>query len=127
MNPTPLARRFTPALAAVLAVALLLFAAYLWLAFHYSYSDGERAGFIQKFSRKGWICKTWEGELALVAMPGSTPEKFFFTVRDDDLAQRINALVGQRVALVYDQHRGLPGNCLGETEYFVREVKAIGG
>ena len=127
MNPTPLARRFTRALAAALFVVLLLFAAYLWLAFHYSYSDGERAGFIQKFSRKGWICKTWEGELALVAMPGSTPEKFFFTVRDDDLAARINALVGQRVALVYDQHKGLPGDCFGETEYFVREVKAIGG
>lgn len=127
MNSTPFAKRLTRALVAALAIALLLVAAYLWLAFHYSYSDGERAGFIQKFSRKGWICKTWEGELALVAMPGSTPEKFFFTVRDDALAARINALVGQRVAVVYEQHKGLPGDCFGETEYFVREVKAISG
>jgi len=126
MNPTPPAKRLTRALAAGLVLVLLLLGAYLWLAFHFSYSDGERAGFIQKFSRKGWICKTWEGELALVAMPGSTPEKFFFTVRDDDLAARINALVGQRVAVVYDQHKGLPGDCFGETEYFVREVKAVG-
>lgn len=109
-----------------LLLAALLVAAYVWLAFQYSYSDGERAGFIQKFSRKGWLCKTWEGELALVAMPGSTPEKFFFTVRDGALAARINAVMGQRVALVYDQHKGLPGDCFGETEYFVRDMKLVG-
>lgn len=127
INPRlPTLSRLALGLAAVLVLAIVLFAAYIWLAFQYSYSDGERAGFIQKFSRKGWLCKTWEGELALVAMPGSMPEKFYFTVRDDALAARINAVMGQRVALVYEQHKGLPGDCFGETEYFVRDIKAVG-
>lgn len=108
-----------------LVVASLLFAAYIWLAFQYTYSDGERAGFVQKLSRKGWLCKTWEGELALVAVPGSMPEKFFFTVRDDALAIKLNSQMGQRVAVTYDQHKGLPGTCFGETEYFLRDSRAV--
>lgn len=108
-----------------LIVASLLFAAYIWLAFQYTYSDGERAGFVQKLSRKGWLCKTWEGELALVAVPGSMPEKFFFTVRDDALATKLNSQMGQRVAVTYDQHKGLPGTCFGETEYFLRDSRAV--
>ncbi len=109
----------------LLIIAPLLFAAYIWLAFQYSYSDGERAGFVQKLSRKGWLCKTWEGELTLVAVPGSMPEKFFFTVRDDALAAKLNSQMGQRVAVTYDQHKGLPGTCFGETEYFLRDSRAV--
>jgi hypothetical protein len=108
-----------------LVIASLLFAAYIWLAFQYTYSDGERAGFVQKLSRKGWLCKTWEGELTLVAVPGSMPEKFFFTVRDDALAAKLNSQMGQRVAVIYDQHKGLPGTCFGETEYFLRDSRAV--
>ncbi len=109
---------------ALFAVALL-FAAYLWVVLTWSYSSGERAGFLQKFSSKGWLCKTWEGELALVAMPGSTPEKFFFTVRNASVAQRINLAMGKRVALVYEQHKGLPTDCFGETEYFVTDLREL--
>lgn len=108
-----------------LLIAPLLFAAYVWLAFQYSYADGERAGFVQKLSRKGWLCKTWEGELTLVAVPGSMPEKFFFTVRDDALAAKLNNQMGQRVAVTYEQHKGLPGTCFGETEYFLRDSRAV--
>ena len=76
-------------LLAIVAGGILLFSAYVWLALHWSYSDGERAGYVQKFSSKGWICKTWEGELSLVAIPGAAPEKFLFTVRDDAVAQQV--------------------------------------
>ncbi len=104
-----------------LVVALAL---YLWVAFEWSYSSGERAGWIQKFSRKGWICKTWEGELAMVSLPGTIPEKFAFTVRDELVAEQVNRNVGQRVLLHYQQHRGLPGSCFGETGYWVDSVTA---
>lgn len=106
-------------------LAAALFAGYLWVALHWSYSKGERAGYVQKFSQKGWLIKTWEGELALVAVPGSMPEKFFFTVRNDELAKRINAAVGKRIAISYEQHKGLPANWFGDTDYFANELKVL--
>jgi hypothetical protein len=111
----------------ILPVALIaaLFAGYLWLALTWSYSKGERAGYVQKFSQKGWLIKTWEGELTLVAVPGSMPEKFFFTVHNDELAKRINMTVGKRVALIYEQHKGLPYNWFGDTEYFAKDIKVV--
>jgi len=112
-------------LALVLLLSGLLLAAWTWLALHWSYSDGERAGYVQKLSRKGWLCKTWEGEIAMVTMPGAIPEKFDFTVRDERVAQQINDLAGKRVVLQYRQHRFLPTNCLGETEYFIDGVREV--
>lgn len=106
-------------------IVCLLLAAYVWLALHWSYSKGERAGYLQKLSNKGWLCKTWEGELSLISLPGAMPEKFLFTVRDDEIAARINALAGQRVSLVYEQHKGLPTSCFGDTEYFVTNVVTV--
>ena len=110
-------------LAAVVIVPVLLFALYTWITLSYVYSRGERAGYVQKFSKKGWICKTWEGELAMVNLPGAAQEKFYFTVRDDAVAQRIERDMGRRVSLSYEQHRGVPTSCFGETEYFVTNVR----
>ncbi len=107
----------------LLAGSLLALAAYTWLALNWSYSSGERAGLLQKFSRKGWICKTWEGELMLTAMPGAIPEKFEFTVRDDQLAAELSAHAGQKIILTYAQHKGLPTTCLGDTEYFAQRMQ----
>ena len=109
----------------ILATPIVVFVLYIWIALSWSYSDGERAGYVQKLSKKGWLCKTWEGELAMVSIPGSMPEKFYFSVRDSKIADAINASVGKRVALVYEQHKGLPGSCFGETEYFVTQVKVV--
>jgi hypothetical protein len=108
-----------------LLVAALLFAGYTWLSLTWSYAKGERAGYIQKFSKKGWVCKTWEGELSMVAVPGSMPEMFNFSVRDDAVAAQINQAMGRRIVLYYEQHVGVPTKCFGETGYFVKNVKAI--
>lgn len=111
----------------VLSVVALLLLVAAWFAFawHWSYSEGERAGWVQKFSRKGWICKTWEGELALVTMPGTVGEKFYFSVRDDAVAQKINRSLGKRVTLTYQEHIGVPTTCFAETRYFIRDVRNI--
>jgi GNAT superfamily N-acetyltransferase len=112
-------------LAGILLTPILLFVVYTWLVLAWSFSKGERAGYVQKFSKRGWVCKTWEGELAMVAVPGSTPEMFYFTVRDDSVAHLINAAMGKRVSLSYEQHKGVPLRCFGETEYFVTNVKVV--
>jgi hypothetical protein len=105
-----------------LFVVLALAAVYFWAALSWSFSSGERAGWVQKLSKKGWICKTWEGELALVSLPGTTPEKFLFTIWSDDVAQRVTKAMGKRVSLHYEEKVGLPGSCFGETRYYVTGV-----
>ena len=111
------------ALIGLVVVAAGLVAGFTWLTLHWAYSEGERAGWVQKFSRKGWVCKTWEGEMAMVTMPGTVAEKFAFTVRDDSVAKRLNVAVGKRMALHYEQHKWVPSSCFGETEYFVTDLR----
>jgi hypothetical protein len=94
-------------------------AGFSWLTLHWAYAQGEHAGFVQKLAKRGWICKTWEGEMAMVTMPGTLAEKFDFTVASDAVANQINASIGKRVALSYEQHRWIPSSCFGDTEFFV--------
>ena len=110
-------------LIAALLAAAALFAAWIWIALGWSYSTGERAGWVQKLSHKGWVCKTWEGELALVSLPGSTVEKFHFTVRDEAVAQQIMKAMGKRVSLHYEEKVGLPTSCFGETRHYVTKIE----
>ena len=112
-------------ISAVLIAIVLLAAGYFLFVFNWSYSEGERAGWIQKFSSKGWLCKTWEGELAMVSMPGSMSEKFFFTVWDDATAEQINKVMGKRVSLHYEEKVGIPTSCFGETRYYATKVTAV--
>lgn len=115
-------RRWKIILGVVLLLPILAFAIYTWVALTYSYSTGVRAGYVQKFSHKGWLCKTWEGELAMVNLPGTVPQIFNFSVRSDSIAEVINSHMGHRVRLEYEQHRGVPSDCFGETDYFVTGV-----
>ena len=107
----------------MLTLLLFLGAAYLLVAFNYSYSDGSRAGYIQKFSKKGWICKTHEGELAMTTVPGLAPVLWQFTVGDDKVASQLTQAMGKRLVLHYKEHRYLPTTCFGETAYFVDRVE----
>ena len=119
-------RHWGPALlAAIVLIPVLVFSLWAWATLSYSYSEGERAGWVQKFSEKGWICKTWEGELAMVNIPGTAPEIFRFSVRDDAVASEILRHMGERVTLRYEQHVGVPSSCFGETEYFVTSVHRV--
>ena len=110
----------------LVVLPLAAFALWVTIALTYSYASGERAGFVQKLSNKGWICKTWEGELALANGPQVMPEIFRFTVRDGKVAEQINNSLGKQVKLSYEQHVGVPTQCFGETEYFVTDIQVIG-
>ena len=120
-----LLKRSVVVLSVVVLLAVTSVAVWAWATLSYDYSDGERAGYIQKFSRKGWLCKTWEGEMALVNLPGAMPEIFYFSVRDNTVAKRIQDVVGKRVALTYEQHIGVPTSCFGDTQYFVVNVRTV--
>lgn len=106
-------------------IPLLCLAGYTWLTLNWVYSSGERIGYIQKLSNKGWVCKTWEGELVLVTVPGTQAEKFYFTVRDHQVVEKMNRLAGERVRLLYQEHKGIPSSCFGETSHYVYDIHEI--
>jgi hypothetical protein len=109
----------------LLLVPAVVIALWIWVALGYTYASGDRAGYVQKISKKGWICKTWEGELAMANLPGTMPQIFAFTVRNDSIAHILEQNAGKQVSLKYEQHRGIPTTCFGDTEYFVTEVHRI--
>ena len=109
----------------LIVAVILLSAGYTAIVLNWSYSKGERIGYVQKFSEKGWLCKTWEGELQMLPVPGAIPEKFLFSVRDKAVISKINSSMGKKTALSYQQHIGIPTQCFGETEYFAVDAKTL--
>ena len=110
----------------VVLVPVLLFTGWALITLNYTYSRGDRAGYAQKLSRRGWLCKTWEGELAMVNLPGAMPEIFKFSVRNDSIAKVLENNLGKRVSLTYEQHKGVPTSCFAETEYYITNVRIVG-
>jgi hypothetical protein len=104
----------------------IVFALWAAIGLTFVYSSGERAGFVQKISRKGWLCKTWEGEMAISTIPGSMPQLWTFSVRSDSVALAIEATNGRRVVLEYQEKPWVPTSCFGETRYFVNGVRVVG-
>ena len=109
----------------VILLPALIFTIWAGITLSFSYSTGERVGYVQKLSRKGWLCKTWEGELQMSNIPGSAPLLFEFSVRSDSIARAIEAISGRRVSLSYEQHVGVPTRCFGETEYYITGVREV--
>lgn len=125
-SATPRRRWGLWAVLLLLVLPAAVFALWALVTLNYTYSRGDRVGYNQKFSRKGWICKTWEGELAISNVPGQMPQLFQYSVRDDAVADQIRRLEGQRIAVTYEQHVGVPTSCFGETEYFVVSARPAG-
>ncbi len=109
----------------VLLTPVVLFALFTAGTLTWSYSEGQRAGYLQKLSKKGWLCKTWEGELAMTTVPGVAPTLWEFTVRDENTARQLNFALGRRVVMYYEEHRGIPSRCFGETNYFVDSIRIV--
>ena len=128
-GPVPVKKKHRKVFIVLLVLLLIpavIVALWIWVSLGYTYSSGERAGYVQKISKKGWICKTWEGELAMANLPGTMPQIFAFTIRNDSIAKVIEQNAGKQVSLTYDQHKGVPTSCFGETEYFVTGVHRTG-
>jgi hypothetical protein len=126
--PAPVKKKRNKLLIGLLILVIvpaIIIALWIWVTLGYTYAMGERAGFVQKISKKGWLCKTWEGELAMANLPGTMPQIFTFTVRSDSIAHVLEQNAGKQVSLTYEQHRGIPSSCFGETEYFVTRVNRI--
>jgi hypothetical protein len=113
------------AIAVLVVLPVIVLGGWVWSTLHFAYSNGERTGYVQKISRKGWVCKTWEGELQMTSVPGSAPQLFQFSVPDDGVAKQIMDASGHPVSILYDQHKGVPSTCFGETEYFITSVKIV--
>jgi hypothetical protein len=109
----------------LIVIVAVLCTGYMMVVLNWSYSKGERIGYVQKFSEKGWIFKTWEGELQMLPVPGTAPEKFIFSVRDKTMIGKINLSLGKKVSLSYEQHKGIPTTCFGESEYFAVDARAL--
>ena len=127
-TPTPVKKRrfhWKRWILIALGSPLLLLILYTFMVLNWSYATGERAGYVQKFSKRGWLVKTWEGELAMVTIPGTLVEKFEFTVRADSVANKINATLGKKVSLMYEQHVGIPTSLFGDTGYFIVDVRPL--
>lgn len=112
-------------LATIVLVPAVGFTIWAGIALNFTYSAGDRVGYVQKLAKKGWICKTWEGEMQLSTIPGSAPTIFYFTVRNDSVAGEIIKHEGKQVSLHYNQHVGVPASCFGDTEYFITGIRVI--
>ncbi len=123
--PTRRARRWGRNVLLVLVGFLLLMALYTWLALHWDYSTGYRSGTMQKFSRRGWVCKTYEGELWQSVVTNVSPQVWQFSVRDKRVVQALDSLVGRPVRLHYTEHRGVPTSCFADTPYYVDRVVVV--
>jgi len=110
-----------------LAVIILIIGIYVYFSYFFIYSDGTRTGVLQKFSRKGTIFKTYEGELILSSVKSTNEvalasDRFIFSVSDNDVAKQIEQLQGENVDLHYKQTRKtFPWR--GETVFIVTSAK----
>jgi len=123
--PVPKKRRFKwkRYVAIVFLIPILLFVLYGWSALTFAYGRGVRSGYVQHIAKEGWVCKTWEGELAMANLPGTMPQIFHFTVRDEAVAKQIEANMGKRMSLTFEEHRGVPTSCFGDTEFYVTSAQ----
>ncbi len=108
----------------VIGVVVVACAIWVWVTLGFVYASSQRSGYVRNLSQRGWLCKTWEGELAMSPAPGvadtTTAASFPFTIRNDSVAKALQLAEGQRVTLSYNEHRGIPTSCFGETQNFVR-------
>jgi hypothetical protein len=110
-----------------LLIVMLVLGSFIYWKYYFTYSDGYRAGLLQKFSRKGNVFKTYEGEMILSSVQSNAnvtiaSEKFFFSVTDKNIALQLEKIQGESIVVHYLEKNGaFPWN--GESYYFVDSVR----
>jgi hypothetical protein len=110
-----------------LTFIILIIGIWIYWSYFFTYSDGYRAGLLQKFSRKGNIFKTYEGEMILSSVQSNNnvalaSEKFIFSVSDKNIALQLDSLQGKNIVVHYtEKNNTLPWR--GETKYIVSSAK----
>ncbi len=100
-----------------------------FLVFNFKYSEGSRAGVLMKFSKRGYVFKTYEGELNTggvgnIANTAQVNQVWNFSVKEEGFADTLHFYEGKKVILFYQQKiKHLPWQ--GETDYFVNRVQEV--
>ncbi|HCE59162.1 MAG TPA: hypothetical protein DER09_15345 [Prolixibacteraceae bacterium] len=111
----------------ILFVLVIVIAAFIYFKYAFDYSKGYRAGLLQKFSEKGVVFKTYEGEMILSSVQSNAnvaiaSEKFLFSVADESVAKQMEQIQGKNVVVHYREKKGtLPWR--GDSPYIVDSVK----
>ena len=88
-----------------------------------TYSEGERSGELVKFSKKGLVCKTWEGQMNTGGVSNGAANTWEFTVEDEGVAKILQNKLGQKIDVNYKQEV-MTGPCRSETNYFVKSTSS---
>jgi hypothetical protein len=111
----------------VITLLVIVIGIWIYWAFFFTYSDGYRAGMLQKFSRKGTIFKTYEGEMILSSVQSNknvalASEKFLFSVSNKAIAGQLEQMQGKTIVVHYtEKNNALPWR--GDSRYVVSSVK----
>lgn len=110
-------------------VVLLIGSGYFYWKYYFTYSDGNRTGLLQKFSRKGNLFKTYEGELVLNSLTSSSTmplsaEKFYFSVDKQAVSNKLMGMEGQKVIVHYEEKKGVLA-WRGDSNYIVDSVRLV--
>ncbi len=129
LNRTDTQRKIKRILFGVIALVVIFFGLFIYGKYFYTFSDGYRAGLLQKFSHKGNLFKTYEGEMILSSVTANqnvaiASEKFFFSVTDKSLTSQFDTLQGQMVIVHYEQKHGALF-WHGESQYIVDSIKKL--
>ena len=111
----------------LLFLIVISLAVFIYFKYFFTYSEGYRAGLLQKFSNKGMIFKTYEGEMILSSVASTSEvalasEKFLFSVTNKDIVRQFDTLQGRNVIVHYDEKRGVLF-WRGDSRYLVDSVK----
>ncbi len=111
---------------AVILIIIVCGGLFTYWRFYYSFGEGNKAGLLIQFMKKGYVFKTYEGEIiqaglkSYPSVPVATKD-FTFSVADPAVADSLMGYEGKEVVLHYTEYFGaLPWR--GHSRYVVDKI-----